>query len=100
MFDSETVHFLPSGGGWWDLGCVCVCVRGGDRRKYGGGGVNKNSFTYISDSICEKTSFSPRSSPLGTFRAKERLRLSDRNSILMTQINVYLINPVVMGFQM
>ena len=27
---------------------------------------------------------SPRSSPLGTFCAEERLRLSDRNSILMT----------------
>ena len=42
---------------------------------------------------------SPRSSSLRTFRAEERLRLSDRNSILMTQINVYKINPVVMGFQ-
>ena len=31
-----------------------------------------------------KTSVSPRSSPLGTFRAEERLGLSDRNSILMT----------------
>ena len=31
-----------------------------------------------------KTSVSPRSSPLGTFRAEERLRLSNRNSILMT----------------
>ncbi|MCO0615624.1 hypothetical protein M8756_20395, partial [Lutimaribacter sp. EGI FJ00015] len=31
-----------------------------------------------------KTSVSPRSSPLGTFREEERLRLSDRNSILMT----------------
>ena len=30
-----------------------------------------------------KTSVSPRS-PLGTFRAEERLRLSDGNSILMT----------------
>ena len=47
-----------------------------------------------------KTSVSPRSLPLGTFRAEERLRLRDRNSILMTQINVYLINPVVVGFQM
>ena len=46
-----------------------------------------------------KTSVSPRSSPLGTFRAEERLPLSDRNSILMTQISVYRINPVVMGFQ-
>ena len=32
-----------------------------------------------------KTSVSPRSSPLETFRAEERLRLSDRNSIQMTQ---------------
>ena len=47
----------------------------------------------------QKTSVSPRSSPLGTFRAKERLRLSDRNSILMTQISVYIINPAVLGFQ-
>jgi len=39
-----------------------------------------------------KTSVSPRSSPLGTFSEEERLRLSDRNSILMTQINVYIIN--------
>ena len=31
-----------------------------------------------------KTSVSPRSSPLGTFRLEERLQLSDRNSILMT----------------
>ena len=36
----------------------------------------------------------------GTFREEECLRLSDRNSILMTWINVYIINPVVMGFQM
>ena len=28
---------------------------------------------------------SPRSSPLGTFCAEEHLRLSDRNSVLMTQ---------------
>ena len=33
-------------------------------------------------------------------RSEERLRLSDRNSILMTYINVYIINPVGMGFQM
>ena len=36
----------------------------------------------------------------GTFREEERLRLSDRNPILMTYINVYIINPVVMVFQM
>ena len=34
-----------------------------------------------------------------TFREEERLRLSDRNSILMTQINIYIMNPVDMGFQ-
>ena len=38
-----------------------------------------------------KTSVSPRSSPMGTFHAEERLRLSGRNSILMMQINVYII---------
>ena len=37
--------------------------------------------------------------PVGTFRAEERLRLSGRNSILMTQINVYIINSLLMGFQ-
>ena len=31
-----------------------------------------------------KTAVSPRTSPLGTFCKKERLRLSDRNPILMT----------------
>ena len=46
-----------------------------------------------------KTSVSPHSSPPGTFREEERLRLSSRNSILMTHTNVYIINPVVMGFQ-
>ena len=45
-----------------------------------------------------KTSVSPRSSPPGTFRQEERLRLGCRNSILMTQTNVYITNPVVMGF--
>ena len=28
-----------------------------------------------------------------------RLRLGDRNFMLMKQFNVYIINPVVMGFQ-
>ena len=41
---------------------------------------------------------SPRFLPLGTFRTEEHLWLSGRNSILMTQINVDIINPVVMGF--
>ena len=35
-----------------------------------------------------KTSVSPRSSLLGTFQEEECLRLSGRNTILMTQINV------------
>ena len=47
-----------------------------------------------------KTLVSPRSSQLGTFHAEELLRLSDRNSVLTTQINVYLVNSVVMEFQM
>ena len=33
-----------------------------------------------------------------TFRAEERLRLSDRNSIMVTQINVYIIDLVVTRF--
>ena len=44
-----------------------------------------------------KASFSPRSSPSGTFRKEERLQLRVRNSILMTQSSVYIINPVVYG---
>ena len=47
-----------------------------------------------------KSAFSLCSSPLGTFCEEECLRLSHRNSILMTQINVYIIIPVVIGFQM
>ena len=44
------------------------------------------NFVYsLAISSLAKASFSPHSSPLGTFRAEERLRLSDRNSILMTQ---------------
>ena len=35
-----------------------------------------------------------------TFCNKEPLGLSNRNSILMMKINVYIINPVVLGFQM
>ena len=46
-----------------------------------------------------KTAVSPRSLPLGAFRQDRRLRLSDRNSILMTQVNVCIIIPVVMEFQ-
>ena len=33
------------------------------------------------------------------FHEEERLQLSDKNSKLMTSINVYIINPVVIGFQ-
>ena len=47
---------------------------------------------------CENIRFSALFAA-GTFRAEERLRLSDRNSILLTKINVYIKNPVVMGFQ-
>ena len=35
----------------------------------------------------------------GRFAWRKRLRLNNRNSILMMQINVYIINPLVMGFQ-
>ena len=47
---------------------------------------------------CENIRFSALFAA-GMFRTEQRLRLSDRNSILMMQINVYIINPVVMGFQ-
>ena len=49
---------------------------------------------------CERQTFLLAHRHWGTFRKEEPLRLSDRNSILMTKINVYIINPVVMGFQM
>ena len=65
-----------------------------------GGKMKNHNIIVTNPKKSAKTSVSPRSSPLGTFRVEERLRLSDRNSILMTQINVYLINPVVVGFQM
>ena len=45
------------------------------------------------------TAVSHCSSPLGSFGEEEHLRLSNRNTILMTEINVYIINRVVMGFQ-
>ena len=41
-----------------------------------------------------KTAISLHSSLLAMFCEEERLRLSVRNSILMTLINVYIINPV------
>ena len=49
---------------------------------------------------CERLTFLLAHRRWGTFREEERLRLSVRNSILMTLLNVYIINPVVMGFQM
>ena len=41
-----------------------------------------------------KTAIFLRSSLLATFCEEEHLRLRVRNSILMTLINVYIINPV------
>lgn len=41
-----------------------------------------------------KTAVSPLSSPLVTFHQERCLGLSDRNSILMTKIIVYIIKPV------
>ena len=60
--------------------------------------VNVGFWRFYTPVAC-KTSVSPSSSSLGMFCKEERLRLSDRNSILMTQINVYITNPVVMVFQ-
>ena len=48
---------------------------------------------------CERQTFLLAHHHWGTFREEEPLPLSDRNSILMTKINVYIINPVVMVFQ-
>ena len=47
---------------------------------------------------CENICFSSLFA-VGDVRAEEFLRLSDRNPILVAQINVYIMNPVVMGFQ-
>ena len=41
----------------------------------------------------------PYSTRTGTFREEERLRLSGRNSMLVTQTDVLIINRVAMGFQ-
>ena len=48
--------------------------------------LNKQHESLFQQSVIQpaKTTVSPRSSPLRTFRSEERLRLSDRNSILMT----------------
>ena len=45
---------------------------------------------------CE-TAFSPRSSPLETYRHKKRLHLSDRNSILMTQTAIVIWSGALIG---
>ena len=59
-------------------------------------GVESRDEVYIAR---ENSRFSSLfNSPLGTFPAGERLQLSDRSSILMTEINVYIIK--VMGIQM
>ena len=55
--------------------------------------------TFLRIDSPRKHPFLTSSSPLETFRAEERLRLRGRNSILITQINVFIINLVVMGFQ-
>ena len=60
--------------------------------------LDRNMFVSPCALACENIRFSALFAA-GTFRAEERLRLSDRNSILLTKINVYIINPVVMGFQ-
>ena len=49
---------------------------------------------------CEWQTFLLAHGRWGTIHEEERLRLSSRNSILMTSINVNIINLVVMGFQM
>ena len=47
------------------------------------------------ENICFSSLFA-----VGDVRAEEFLRpCSDRNPILVTQINVFIINPVVLGFQ-
>ena len=56
--------------------------------------------TPIGYTVYNKACENSRSSPLGTSREEERLRLSHRNFILMTYISIYIINPVVMGFRM
>ena len=56
-----------------------------------------NIFIQIEAKPVKNASVSPHSSSMETFREEERLRLSDRNSILMMQTNVYIIDPVVTG---
>ena len=53
-------------------------------RRLGLGWGGKELAPWPRHSALGKTAISPRSSPLGTFREEERLRLRDRNSTLMT----------------
>ena len=62
--------------------------------------VNLNAQHKIILVACERQTFLLAHRRWGMFCKEERLWLSDRNSILMTWINVYTINPVIMGFQM
>ena len=68
--------------------------------------IDKNLVKRSSPSIClghlacERQTFLLAHRCWGTFHEEERLWLSSRNSILMTSINVNIINLVVMGFQM
>ena len=57
-------------------------------------------YNFLSTSwlACEKICFSALFTA-GMFRMEERLPVSDRNSILMMQTNVYIINLVVVGVQ-
>ena len=57
--------------------------------------VGQSQITRDLKLACENIRFSS----LFATGEEERLRLSGRNSILMTQTNVYIMNPVVMGFQ-
>ena len=50
----------------------------------------------ISEVVAAKTAVSPRSLPLGTFREEERLRLSDRNSILIL-LSPHRVSPFSRG---
>ena len=69
--------------------------------------VNLDSQVLVTSASCSLTSlqktavspWTPCSSPLGMFCEEEHLWLSDRNSILMTYINVYITNLVGMWFQ-
>ena len=84
------------------LACEGVCDRVVNTSTSGSGGPGfkpRPLRCFLRQLACERQTFLLAHRRWGTFREEERLRLSDRNSILMTQINVYIINPVVMGFQ-